>query len=157
MKHITTWSPDTCGCELHYEWDDAIPEAERVHTPVEEFIDSAGNIRRSKKCDHHKLLATKEEHHTKILAENQGKNKVLGLIAEFDDGYITEEKQNTDGTSYKVFKQGLEPSWAFDETRKLQVGFKTGGKLKAGRQTLFSTALTQKLSTKEIDIEVEVK
>lgn len=30
-NRITTWKPDTCRCELHYAWDDELPEPKRVH------------------------------------------------------------------------------------------------------------------------------
>lgn len=32
MIHITTWRPDTCGCEIQYAWDDSVPTEQRVHT-----------------------------------------------------------------------------------------------------------------------------
>src|SRR5919109_3126343 len=30
----TKWHPDTCGCEIDYQWDDTTPEATRQHTIV---------------------------------------------------------------------------------------------------------------------------
>jgi hypothetical protein len=27
----TTWRPDTCGCEIVYQWDDSVAEAQRTH------------------------------------------------------------------------------------------------------------------------------
>lgn len=30
----TTWHPDTCGCVIEYEWDEAAPHQSRVHTGV---------------------------------------------------------------------------------------------------------------------------
>lgn len=30
---VTRWSPDTCGCVLEYEWDDAVDVDARVHVP----------------------------------------------------------------------------------------------------------------------------
>jgi len=32
MLQTTTWSPNTCGCVIIYQWDDSIPEASRTHT-----------------------------------------------------------------------------------------------------------------------------
>lgn len=29
---FTTWRPDTCGCEIVYEWDDNVPGDNRIHT-----------------------------------------------------------------------------------------------------------------------------
>jgi hypothetical protein len=28
----TTWRPDTCSCQLVTEWDDALPDDQRVHS-----------------------------------------------------------------------------------------------------------------------------
>lgn len=30
----TRWSPDTCNCVILYQWDDALPDDQRVHIPV---------------------------------------------------------------------------------------------------------------------------
>lgn len=31
--HETRWEPDTCnGCVVVYQWDDSVPESQRVHT-----------------------------------------------------------------------------------------------------------------------------
>jgi hypothetical protein len=32
MIQTTTWRPDTCGCIISYQWDDAVPQATRTHT-----------------------------------------------------------------------------------------------------------------------------
>ncbi len=32
-KHLTRWRPDTCGCVIEYEWDDAEAEEARQHVP----------------------------------------------------------------------------------------------------------------------------
>jgi hypothetical protein len=28
---VTTWSPNTCGCVISYQWDDTVPQASRTH------------------------------------------------------------------------------------------------------------------------------
>ena len=28
--HINSWKPDTCGCIIHYQWDDSVPQEEIV-------------------------------------------------------------------------------------------------------------------------------
>lgn len=33
MIRTTRWSPDTCGCVLEFEWDDALPPEMRTHSP----------------------------------------------------------------------------------------------------------------------------
>jgi hypothetical protein len=32
MLQTTTWHPDTCGCVISYQWDDAVPAEQRKHT-----------------------------------------------------------------------------------------------------------------------------
>lgn len=34
MLKRTRWQPDTCGCVIEYEWDDAVPQEERTHNYV---------------------------------------------------------------------------------------------------------------------------
>ena len=49
---ITTWSPDTCSCEVSYSWDDEEPAEDRVTT-----FYALHNV-----CPHHEHLATKSAH-----------------------------------------------------------------------------------------------
>lgn len=65
IKH-TTWTPDTCGCELVYSWDSTTSEQNRVHTPVS-----------SKPCAIHGHLKDVPTHHTAIIKENQSKNQAI--------------------------------------------------------------------------------
>jgi hypothetical protein len=65
MIKYTLWSPDTCGCQIEYSWDDSIDVKDRVHTCV--------SIR--KKCEKHTHLNDKHEHFKQVLKENQDKNK----------------------------------------------------------------------------------
>lgn len=46
---ITTWSPDTCGCEVSFSWDDEAPSENRVHT-----FYAMHDV-----CPHHEHLASK--------------------------------------------------------------------------------------------------
>lgn len=70
-KVVTTWRPDTCGCELNYSWDRDSTEDERVHT-AETF----------KPCEAHKHHTDKHQHFAAVLEENQRKNKVVNYLAE---------------------------------------------------------------------------
>ncbi len=72
MKHITTWSPDTCGCILEYEWDDSVPAEEREY--------SVSKIKR--KCAAHAAEEAPSTHFDKVLGENSLKNSVTAQIKE---------------------------------------------------------------------------
>lgn len=93
MKRITRWSPDTCGCILEYEWDDAQDENTRTHS-FKRII---------KTCPEHAVLAGKP-HYDQVLSENTRKNIGLNIIQKnhpevTDDNYL----------------------WWFDKGRILQV------------------------------------
>lgn len=67
---FTEWSPDTCGCKLVYMWhlDDVVEQ--RAHHPHSHAP-----------CEHHAHLTDTHEHHAAVLAENQGKNRAIGALA----------------------------------------------------------------------------
>lgn len=147
MIKITTWKPDTCECEIHYQWDDSVPEDQRVHVPIDSFTDSQGKIRQTKKCQHH----NKHDLHTahaKILEENQGKNfarqHILDSLPE-----VADVKTDADGNQVKEFKKGNEFSFSFDENRQLQVEVKG---LNAKNKTDLRTALGAKFGNGKIKI-----
>ena len=102
MKKITVWTPDTCRCEVHYTWNTDDPPETRVHTAHEA----------TRGCPHHQ--GTHHEVFAKVLAENQKKNRVLGLVAE-------------------KFPE-LAPVWSHDETRTLHLA--VGSQHAAVRQHL---------------------
>lgn len=70
MIQKTLWSPDTCGCQIEYQWDDSVPQDQRVH--------SVGTI--VKACPVHQHHTNKEAHYQDVLDENQSKNKAIGLL-----------------------------------------------------------------------------
>lgn len=72
MKKTTTWRPDTCDCELFYEWDTDHPEDVRVHTPVETHPHGHG----TRRCKKHAHLADVNSLHDNVLAENRAKNVI---------------------------------------------------------------------------------
>lgn len=77
----TTWSPDTCNkCQVVYEWDDAVPQEQRVHTPIE-----VKNVPADFKGD------SKAVQFDKILEENQRKNKAISEVAK-EHPELTDEK-----------------------------------------------------------------
>lgn len=95
MLKVTRWSPDTCGCVLEYEWDDAQDENTRTHK-----FKKAVQL-----CEHHKALIHGRAH-DQVLSENTSKNKVWGKARE-----IKPDLELGDFT------------WSFDKDRKLKVGF----------------------------------
>lgn len=70
-KVTTTWRPDTCGCELDYEWERGSNEDTRIHTPVG-----------FKACIGHNHHTDPHQHYAQVLEENQRKNKVVNLLGE---------------------------------------------------------------------------
>lgn len=127
MKIITRWKPDTCDCELYYEWDDTESENDRVHIPV---------VAETIACAIHKLLKDNVSSlHTAVKAENTSKNETMNLIAAtFPE--LMETKLTPDG-EVKVFIKETEPKWSFDADRKLVIE-----NLDAGKQTILSLAVT---------------
>jgi len=107
MIKTTKWSPDTCGCSISYQWDSEVPEAERVHTPVE-----------SVKCEFHKNHPDVKSHFGAIEEENGRKNVAIAEILE-NAPSIVEEVEDADGRKQKTFKSGKEPKWHFDENRNI--------------------------------------
>lgn len=71
MKQITTWRPDTCGCEIEIEWDDTVPQETRTH--------SQGKI--ISKCKAH-MGVTDKDVLKELFDENQTKNRTISKIAE---------------------------------------------------------------------------
>jgi len=107
MLKTTLWRPDTCGCEIEYQWDTDTTEDSRVH-----------ELSRIKtKCEHHSGL-TDQQCHDNVKKENLHKNHVMGAILETVDA-LTEAYEGEDGSEKKRFKRGAEPKWEFDQNRKL--------------------------------------
>tara|TARA_R110000868_G_scaffold369003_2_gene632235 strand:+ start:741 stop:1175 length:435 start_codon:yes stop_codon:yes gene_type:complete len=77
MINTTSWQPDTCGCVLYYEWNDALPPASRVTTPVDQVTLADGTVKTTVKCAAHQAAATTTALHTMVRGENQGKNRAL--------------------------------------------------------------------------------
>lgn len=120
MLQKTTWRPDTCGCVLEYEWDDAVSENERTHA-ISKVVHA---------CEFHKDKPNKEKHFEDVLAENQGKNRMHAKILNSGSSAVEEVTQE-DGSVVKKLKAGKEFRWSFDANRNLEVdlvGFTTGEK-----------------------------
>lgn len=114
-KHTTTWRPDTCNCEVQYEWDDAEPQETRQHT-----VKAV-----TRKCAAHQEHGHDAQVFTRLLNENSRKNRVLTELAIQIPEAFDEIIEN--GVSVKRIKDGLECKWTFDDRRRLVVdllGFK---------------------------------
>lgn len=72
--HRNLWSPDTCGCQIEFEFDDEVPAEERVHT----------GSKIVKRCPAHQESDFDgcHDHYTTVLDENQRKNILLGKLME---------------------------------------------------------------------------
>lgn len=84
--NYTTWSNDTCGCTITYEWDKSTvdnPEL-REHRPVHEDVIITGSngkpVEHNIKCEEHKHHETIKEHYAAVLEENQRKNRAHGAL-----------------------------------------------------------------------------
>lgn len=69
MVKTTKWRPDTCSCVITYDWDDTLPEDERVHT-----------LNTIQKCKHHDSLDDASAYDQVLNGENRLKNYVLSDI-----------------------------------------------------------------------------
>ena len=125
--NITTWSPDTCKCEIEYEWDDAVSQDLRIH--------SAHKI--NKACPFHQF-ADKVQHYNAVHEENTRKNDVFSEVLEKIPSLyqiLTSQEKNIlqlmarikgDEIAIldKVLRQGVKVDWSFDAQRNLIVELK---------------------------------
>lgn len=92
---ITSWTPDTCECQLQYSWDSDAPGDQRTHT----FVGA------SKICDAHKGVRASTYFDT-ILGESRMKNHTLQQILDSHPEVVAlDENEN------KVLKKGVEYQW----------------------------------------------
>lgn len=88
------WSPDTCGCEFEYAWDDEIPELNRVETVT--AVPRKDTI--------HQAFTDMQQHYAAVREENQRKNRTMGIAKSHDD--------RVDDTNYM---------WSFSPERRLDI------------------------------------
>lgn len=113
MIRINRWRPDTCECVIEYQWDDTVDEDNRTHA-VSSIIQA---------CEFHSSAKNQAAHFAEVVTENQKKNQVYGVIME-GSTTATKDELNKDGSTTKVFKEGKEFAWSFDEERNLVVELK---------------------------------
>jgi hypothetical protein len=118
--NITTWSPDTCGCELSYEWDSDILQEQRTHT----------FYAMHKVCEHHRGLATtKHEYladgerariHNKTSEEKRATlheildNNMLRHMKLLKDGSTKREKRDLESMTGQVEAHNFRVMEMFD-------------------------------------------
>lgn len=109
MIKKTRWRPDTCGCDVEYEWDTEQNENNRVHTISQVF----------KKCNAHKDINNISNVFISIKDENQRKNVLYGMILKNISTATQEIIQ--DGKTVTKLKEGKDYKWSFDKNRKLVI------------------------------------
>ncbi len=103
MIKTTTWSPDTCGCKIEYDWDTEVSQASRTHT-LKQFV---------KRCPAHDT-GTEAVAYAAVTDENTRKNRLRGaILADFPALRVVDGDGNAD------FADGF--SWSFDDQRRLVV------------------------------------
>lgn len=93
MIRTTRWTPDTCGCTLEYQWDDAVPESSRTHTLSR--VVTACPAHATLPSDAARYDAAVDENSTK----NQAKAEILAKVAALAATVI-----NPDGSSFVDFR-----------------------------------------------------
>ena len=130
MKKITRWSPDTCGCVIDFEWDTNDPNAPHVGKTVVSACE----------CHPSEDAVT---HHSKLLEENQGKNKALKIIADNLAGYAN--LTDTGSTIPDTAKL----SFAFDKDRKIII---TAKKISEQDRSTVQAALDSQLGPGKVSV-----
>jgi hypothetical protein len=70
--HVNRWYPDTCGCCIEFEWDDALPPDQREH--IQRGVPVL--------CERHAAFSDRIGHLARIRVENLRKNRVINRILE---------------------------------------------------------------------------
>lgn len=106
------WRPDTCGCEVEYEWDTEVAPDDREYTVV-----------RSELCTIHKdlgLSADTNEHYVAIKEENTRKNIVFKHIVETIPDFTYIDSSNNENFHVEDYH------WVFDDNRNLKYSLTKG-------------------------------
>lgn len=96
MIRTNLWTPDTCGCTLEFQWDDAEDASVRAHV----FSRSISA------CQAHAALRGHANHWDTVLEENRRKNLTWGAAREAVPGLSPDDM-----------------TWTFDANRVLTVNF----------------------------------
>lgn len=105
----TTWRPDTCGCEIDYQWDDTLSEDVRTHD-----LSAVKNA-----CSEHPGLSDQEIYDA-VLHENTTKNVVMGIISD-NFPAITKQVVDDDGNITNVFMKKMAPLINYDPIKNIDL------------------------------------
>lgn len=114
MINKTLWRPDTCGCEIEYEWDTEVLAEQRVHT-----------LAKHKACQTHRNLGLQDntqEAYEAVKEENTRKNLVFKTIVETIPEFTVTDAEGNKKHLVDHFH------WEFDENRKLHFALTKGNK-----------------------------
>jgi hypothetical protein len=129
--HTTRWTPDTCGCVVEYQWDDAVPDDQRTHT-----------VKNMVACPAHVLIPTHDANFDAVIDENSRKNLAKSdLLSRFP--VLAQTIINADGSTYLDFKPGITASFTQNfvgKGRVLTITFPAGMLTAAQKSTAQATA-----------------
>ena len=103
MIKTTRWGPDTCQCEIEYQWDDSLP--------VNQIITTPGNV--VKRCSIHSGLASNDIVFSTLFEENPRKNGARQVLL---DNAPTSVYDVIDAGGTREFKNGINFSWTWSGT-----------------------------------------
>ena len=137
----TQWSPDTCGCQFEYEWDDAESEDTRQHTFK----------RVTKECASHAHLQgnSKRDMYDSSLEENRRKN---GTIGELLDKATADFGETDPESGSIVLKKGITVTWDWTGTspNRIMTLTVTGVTLSAQKKTAAQNFLNNKFGVGKV-------
>ena len=133
----TEWSPDTCDCQIDYEWDDSLPQEQITYNI--KFL--------GKSCNAHKnLLPNAPVTYSCILDENQKKNKSLQLALENAPSQLADIFTSpVDGSQTVTLKHDIIFTFSFTGTapnRVLTIQF-VGASLNSNQKNSIQNKLNQ--------------
>lgn len=128
MIHTNRWKPDTCGCEILFQWDDADPD---TITGVASAKDNQDRDITTKKCPDHDIDDAVQLRDV-VLEENQRKNFALARAMEVSSLYRTLSQTEKDTVALfakvkgenieipdQVLRDGVEVKYEFDKDRNV--------------------------------------
>lgn len=98
------WSPDTCECNIRFQWDDSLPQ--------EQIVLSVNVVGRA--CEFHKhLLPNHLITYNTVLDENAKKNQTLDIALNRQTNKLADAITGEDGSSFLVLKNGIRYLYSF--------------------------------------------
>lgn len=110
MIKVTSWRPDTCECEIEYQWDTNDPQDTRTHT-LKSIIS----------CTIHRAIVGSQNQYSEVIRENQDKNKTLALIAESVSRLSNSVIDDMGIQRGFQLKREYIDAWSFDVNRNLVI------------------------------------